>query len=150
MIEGLLQLLKGIAKAGLLTDLELLLAVVREQGDIPIAGFASAIRQHVVSASKGQPKMGAAPVNEQLVDDYLRRLEAALGNDSEFRPLFRELDADKRVTKIEAVEIATRFMSPIPLSTSRPKALQRILQRHQKIVDFKRASESIRGGRSAA
>ena len=149
-IEGLGKLLEGVGKPGLLTDLELVLAVAREQGDIPIDGFASVIRQHVVSASRRQPKRGAAPVNQQLVNDYLERLEAALGNDAAFRALFRDLEADRRVTKIEAVELATRFLGPTPPSTSRPKALQRVLQRHQKIVDFKRASESIRNGRSAA
>jgi hypothetical protein len=149
-MEGLLQLLRGVAKPGLLADLELLLAVAREQGDIPIVGFASVIRQHVVSASKGRPKKGAAPMNQKLVESYLKRLEAALGNDAAFGPLFRDLEADKCVTKLEAVELATRFMGPTPLSTSRPKALQRVLQRHQKIMDFKKASESIRGGQSAA
>jgi hypothetical protein len=149
-LEGLLQLFEDIAKPQILIGLKHLLAVVREHGDIPVAGFASAVRKHVASASKGQSKKGPAPMDQSLVDDYLKKLEAALGDDAAFRALFREIDADKRVTKLEAVELATRFMSPTPPSTSRPKALQRVLHRHQKLMDFKRSSESIRRGRSAA
>jgi hypothetical protein len=148
-LEALLQLLEDVAKPKILADLHHLLAVVREHGDTPIAGFASAIRAHVVSASKGEPKKGAAPMDQSLVNDYLKRLDDALGDDVAFRALFREIDADRRVTKLEAVELATRFLGPTPPSTSRPKALQRVLHRHQKLMDFKRSSESIRGGRSA-
>jgi hypothetical protein len=149
-IEALLQLLAGIAKPEILAGLETFLAIIYEHGDTSLAGFASGIRKHVVSASKGQSKKGAAPMDQSLVDDYLKRLEAALGDDVAFRALFRELEADKRVTKLEAVQLATRFLGPTPPSTSRPRALQRVLHRHQKLVDFKRSSESIRRGRSAA
>jgi hypothetical protein len=148
--EALLQLLRGIVEPKLLSDLEQLLAVVVERGNVSIDGLASVLRDQVVSASKGQPKKGATPVNQSLVDDYLKRLDAALGDDPAFMALFRELEADKRITKSEAVELATRFLGPTPLSTSRPKALQRVLHRHQKLVDFKRSSQSIGGGRSAA
>lgn len=150
LLEAHLQLLEEVARPDILAGLKLFLAIVREHGDISIVGFALAIRKHLVPASKGQSRKGAAQMDRSLVDDYLRRLEAALGDDSTFRALFRELDADKRVTKIEAIELATRFLGPTPLSTSRPKALQRVLHRHQKLVDFKRSSESIRRGRSAA
>jgi hypothetical protein len=149
-LEGLLQLLEDVAKPKNLADLKGLLAVVREHGDTSIEGFASAIRDHVASASKGKSKKGAKSMNESLVADYLKKLEAALGNDVAFRTLFGEIEADKRITKLEAVALATRFLGPTPASTTRPRALQRVLQRHQKLMDFKRSSESIGGGRSAA
>ena len=149
-LEALLQLLEDVAKPKNLADLKDLLAVLREHGDTSIEGFASAIRNHVASASKGKSKKGARPMDKSLVADYLRRLEATLGDDIAFLALFREIDADKRVTKLEAVGLATRFLGPTPASTSRPRALQRVLQRHQKLMDFKRSSESIRRGCSAA
>ncbi|MGE0853703.1 MAG: hypothetical protein AB7O44_29505 [Hyphomicrobiaceae bacterium] len=149
-LESLAQLLEDIAKPEILTDLKQLLAVIRDHRDIPIAGFESAIVKHVASASKGQSKKGVTPMDQPLVDDYLARLEASLGDDAAFRALFREIETDRRVTKVEAVELATRFLGPTPPSTSRPKALQRVLHRHQKLMDFKRSSESIRRGRSAA
>jgi hypothetical protein len=148
-MESLSKLLSGVAKPALINDLNLLTAVAHSRSDVPISTFASVIRQHVASASKRRSKGGAALVNQHLVDDYLKQLEANLGNDMAFRALFRDLEADKRVTKLEAVELATRFRGPTPASTSRPKALQRVLERHQKIVAFQRSSESIRGGRPA-
>jgi hypothetical protein len=142
--------LEDVAKPKNLADLKGLLAVVREHSDTSIEGFASAIRNHVASASKGKSKKGAKSMNESLVADYLKKLEAALGNDVAFRTLFGEIEADKRITKLEAVALATRFLGPTPASTTRPRALQRVLQRHQKLMDFKRSSKSIGGGRSAA
>jgi len=149
-LEALLQLLTGIAKADMVTSLNQLLAVARKEGDISIVGIASKVRKHVACASKKQTKRGATQMDQSVVDGYVKKLEAALGDDVPFKALFGEIEADKRVTKAEAVEIATRFVGPTPQSMSRPKALQRVLNRHQKLVDFKRASASIRGGRSAA
>jgi hypothetical protein len=85
-----------------------------------------------------------------LVSDYLRRLDAALGKDDEFLQMYRQLQDDDRVTKTEAVEIANRFMGPVPASTSRTKALERILYRHRKLMNFNSGSASIGGKKSAA
>jgi hypothetical protein len=149
-LEALLQLLTGIAGPDMITGLNALLAVAREEGDISIVGIASNVRKHVASASKKQTKRGATQMDQSVVDGYLKKLDAALGDDVPFKALFSQIEDDKRVTKVEAVELATRFVGPTPQSMSRPKALQRVLNRHLKLVDFKRASASIRGGRSAA
>jgi hypothetical protein len=113
---------------------------------MPLAALGS---RHVVSASK-RKKAGAAPVDQMLVSDYLRRLDAALGKDDEFLQMYRQLQDDDRVTKTEAVEIANRFMGPVPASTSRTKALERILYRHRKLMNFNSGSASIGGKKSAA
>jgi hypothetical protein len=62
--------------------------------------------------------------------------------------IYRELKDDPRIRKQEAVQIADRFMGPVPPSTSRPKALQRILFRHRKLMGFESGSASI-GGKAA-
>ena len=36
-------------------------------------------------------------MTQQLIDEYLGRLEAALGNEPEWRPVYNELLADKRI-----------------------------------------------------
>ena len=61
-----------------------------------------------------------------------------------------KLQGDDRVTKEGAVEIADRFMGPVPASTSRLRALERILYRHRKLMNFATGSASIGGKKSAA
>ena len=99
------------------------------------------------SASRQKAKK-SAPVDERLIDDYVKRLEAALGDDARFEPLLKELQADGRVAQGEAVAIASRFYGRTPRGTSRPKALERVRQRHAKLMEFKRQPST--GGRSAA
>ena len=82
---------------------------------------------------------------KQLVEDYLKRLEATFGNDAAFRAVFAELSADKRVGKTEMNEIASHFFAPVPASTTRPRALQKILYRHEKLLDSRAASSAIGG-----
>ena len=86
---------------------------------------------------------------KQLVESYLHRLETALGNDGLFRAVYLELCADRNITKVEAIEIASRFFEPMAQSATRPKALQKILYRHEKLLDSRDASKSI-GGHKAA
>src|SRR5262245_6681909 len=93
-------------------------------------------------------KKDAAPVNDRLIDDYAKRLVAALGDDAQFIPLFEELYADERVAQAEAVAIASRFYGRTPKSTTRPKALERVRGRHVKLMKFKRQSST--SARSAA
>jgi hypothetical protein len=102
---------------------------------------------------EAKPKTGSktkdvAVVNENLVEDYVRRLEASLGDDAKFQPLFSEISADQRIKAAESVAIATRFYGRIAKSTSRPKALERIRERHTKVVNFKQQPST--SGRSAA
>jgi hypothetical protein len=113
----------------------------------PLAAWESG---SVVSASRKKRKAGAAAVDQALVTDYLKKLDAALGKDAEFMDLYSRLKSDDRVTRTEAVEIADRFMGPVAASTSRPKALERVLHRHRKLMNFATGSASIGGRKSAA
>jgi hypothetical protein len=79
----------------------------------------------------------------QLVDEYLDRLEKVLGDEQQFPLVYKSLTADKRVAQPEAVELASRFLAPIAKSTSRPKALRRVLYRHEKLLESRAASASI-------
>ena len=145
-LNNLREFSAGIGKRDIAASLEEVVAFLEERPDIPLAAFGSG---NVVSASR-RKKTGAAPVDPILVSDYLRKLDAALGRDEEFMQLYRQLQDDDRVTKVEAVEIADRFMGPVPASTSRSKALERILYRHRKLMNFATGSASIGGKKSAA
>ena len=85
---------------------------------------------------------------------YLARLETrvdyltALGDDAQFEPLIAELQSNERVRQLEATAIASQFSGPTPKSTTRPKAIGRIQERHTKLMKFKRQTSTA--GRSAA
>jgi hypothetical protein len=154
-VTSLRTLVNGLAKKDLNDCLDSLLNVLRKNADAPITAFAAAM---VVSASapkakgarngKSNAKKGAAPVDDYLVSDYVKRLEAALGDNAKFEPLLQELQADERVGQAEAVAIASEFYGKTPKGTSRPKALGRILDRQVKLMKFKQQPST--SGRSAA
>lgn len=150
MLIGLVELFSeaGVKKT-VVADVELVLDLVRRHSDVSVTEFESAVERVVASASRGKSKTGAAPVDmKELIEGYLQKLEAALGNEGMFRVVFRELSADKRADRDAVVEIATRFYEPTPASTTRPKALQKILLRHEKLMESRGASSTI-GGKAA-
>jgi hypothetical protein len=107
-------------------------------------------KKAVASASrKKQKTRGKAVSNEAIVKRYLAKLEAALGDDNAFLPLFEELKLDGAVRQSEAVALASLFVTKTPESTSRAKALERVLKRHNSLATFKLKQRAM-AGRSAA
>lgn len=103
----------------------------------------------VASASKRPRRNGSQqPMNAEKIVRYVERLEQALGNDAKFLPIVDEL-VGEGLTAGDLVAIASRFVSPMPASTTRQRALERILKRHQNLMSFKRKQKAV-GGRSAA
>ena len=88
-------------------------------------------------------------INENLVSAYLSRLEAALGDDREFTPIFEALQTDAEVRQAEAVALASRFVAKTADSTPRAKALERVYKRHASLSSF-RLKQRAMAGRSAA
>src|SRR5262249_36758186 len=144
-IRGLIDVLKDAgAKKSLVADAQSLLDLIGRHREVSLPAFESSVRS-VASASRGNAdRTGATPVDtKELVESYLQRLEAALGNDTLFRSLHRELSADVRINKTEAIEIASRFFEPMPASATRRRAMQKILYRHQKLMDSRPGLETI-------
>jgi hypothetical protein len=146
VVKSLAKFLGPIAKKDLNSGLRELVDVLERLGSTPLCVLGPA--KEVVSASRSRSRRGAGPVDRTLIDSYIRRLETALGDDAAFTALYLELDQDSQVGKAEAVAIADCFMGPVAASTTRPKALQRILFRHRKLMGFTTGSESI-GGKAA-
>jgi hypothetical protein len=88
-------------------------------------------------------------MNEAVVAHYLATLEASLGDDDAFMRTFDAMKRDPEMRQAEAVGLASRFVSPMAAGTSKAKALERILRRHQNITSFDRKQRAVRG-RSAA
>lgn len=101
----------------------------------------------VVSASKkGKPKRPRKPMTKDQIADYVARLEKALGDDEKFLPIIDELSS---AAVAELVAIASKFVAPMPASSTKKSALERIRKRHENLTSFKRKQKAVRG-RSAA
>jgi hypothetical protein len=111
-----------------------------------VESYMKELSSRVASVSRRRGR-GPEDVNEALVSDYLRRLEKALPDADCFASLFAELTADERVQQAEAVALASRFLSPTSASTSRTKALAKVLERHTTLM---RSRAGRRAGKSAA
>jgi hypothetical protein len=150
ILDRLLHLLtEAGGKKAAITDVQILLDLIRRSSEFSLNDIESVALVSVASASRGKTKPGEQPVDtEQLVQAYLKRLDAARGRDTEFRSIYKELTDDRRIGSAEAVAIASKFYQPVPASTSRPKALQTILRRHEKLMESRAASSTI-GGKAA-
>ena len=104
--------------------------------------------QLVASASRNRKKRTRPMSNNDVVEAYVRRLETALG-DNLFEAILDEMRSDSAVRQVEAVAIGSRIVAPMAPSTTRAKAIERILARHSNMVTFKMKQRAV-GGRSAA
>lgn len=120
---ALVHLLKQVgAKQGSVADLELLLDLARRHGEVSLKNFESSAERSVASASRRNARPGATAVDtNKLIENYVQKLEATLGNDAQFRAVYRELSDDEQVSNTGAVEIASRFFEPMARSSSRPR-----------------------------
>jgi hypothetical protein len=146
-LRGLLALLtEARAQKTVVADLKRLLDLLERRSDVSKDDFDLRAVRSVASASRTKAVAGAPTVDtKQLVESYLKRLEAALGNDALFRSIYRELNDDKNITQVEAVELASRFLEPTARSSTRPKALKKELYRHERLLDAREAARSIGG-----
>jgi hypothetical protein len=104
----------------------------------------------VASASRTTSrKRTPVMINDTIVVTYLAKLEAALGDDARFVPIFEALKADPQVQQIEAVAIASQFVARTPESTAKSKALEKVWRRHSALATFKLKQRAM-AGRSAA
>jgi hypothetical protein len=127
-------LLVASAKKKVLDELKALLDLFDEYRQLSIDEFCQALCP---------PRIGEHAMGHQLVDAYLDRLEEVLGDEQKFSAVYEALTADKRIAQAEAVELASRFLAPIAKSTSRPKALRRVLYRHEKLLESRAVSASM-------
>jgi hypothetical protein len=148
VLSSLRAFLHDVANAGLNNGLDSLQDALRINADVPISIFVTNVASASMSKPKGKGKKGPAPMDERLVDNYVKRLEAALGDDGKFGPLHAELCADVLVQQAEAVAIASQFYGQTPKSTSRSKALKLVRERQDKLMKFKRQPSTA--GRPAA
>lgn len=114
------------------------------------ASIANLVASVAQSASRAQPRgKRKLPVNQALVDDFLKRLEESLGDPQAFKVVFEELEGHPEIGQPEAVALARAFMGKTASTATRKAALERVLSRHSALMDF-RAKRKAFGGRTAA
>jgi hypothetical protein len=136
------------AKASFLSNLADLRNAFAGLERVSIESCMENVSSLVASASPRRRK-GGAVVNENLVSNYLERLEKALPDPEAFASLFVALNEDNNIGQGEAIAIASRFMAPTPSRTSRRKALDKVMERHTKLMKA-RESARAQAGKSAA
>jgi hypothetical protein len=102
---------------------------------------AAAMADNAKGSAPGTVMNSMAP--KEVVADYVKRLNDTFRDPDQFPAVMKELEADPRVTQAEAVQIASEFYAPIAGSTSRPKALQHAMKRHEKLMESRKASGTI-------
>jgi hypothetical protein len=70
------------------------------------------------------------------VEQYAQLLQNALGNDSAFMAIYNRLKNDKAMTQKQTAALANQFNGPVAPSTPKKKAMERVLSRHRKLVEF--------------
>jgi hypothetical protein len=88
-------------------------------------------------------------MDNALVDNYVSRLLAALGDADAFSAVYSELENDKLVRQQEAVAMAKSFYGDASSKLSKSEAFRRIRLRQNAIMDS-RAKSRAQAGKSAA
>lgn len=83
-----------------------------------------------------------AAVRDKVVSEYLKNLEATLGQ-AAFDQHFGRLMADRRIRGIEAAAIASKFVSETSKSAKKSESLERIKSRHDNLTDSQRKDKVL-------
>lgn len=101
------------------------------------------------ASSKKKSKKAQKNMDTSIVEAYLAQLEAALGKADPFASVVSRIKADPAMGQAEVVALASRFVAPMAPSTSKKRALERIVGRHESLITFQLKRRAV-GGRSAA
>lgn len=92
---------------------------------------------------------GSADDTELSVQDYISKLNAAIGSEDSFVALYRRLEADRTMSREDVVQIASSVAFKMAKSTTRKAALARIWEQHE-VSESTGAKIRSNDGRSAA
>jgi hypothetical protein len=139
-ISALLPMLRALSgytalvgKKAYADDLKALLEFMSKHPDISLPSFNKPAPEPFQVGGRAAQSLG---LNQTLVDQYASQLAAALGNDGTFMAIYARLKSDKGSKKPEMAALANQFNGPVAPSTTKIKALERILSRHRKLTEF--------------
>ncbi len=128
-------------------------AALKDFGDVEkaVSKFSSCSVESLVFSYKvyleGLTVSKSKIVRQEVVDDYVLRLENALGKDADFSKILSDLQSKNKVSSLELQKIATTFYGKSVKGSS--EALRKIWVRQNNLVD-QRSRNIATGGRTAA
>jgi hypothetical protein len=117
-------LIAVISKAPFLADFKLWLRSLANAENMSIRAYIEALGR-AFEPTEPKPHVG-----ESLVEAYARRLTETQHDASQFPAVYGHLEADKRLTKSDIVDIASRFAFRMAKSTPKKEALAKIWKQH--------------------
>ncbi len=144
-LEALTLLLADQAKASTIAEVSELTSALRRRSTSDLAMLCEDLSKPKKHAKTSKPK-NTAPLRDEVVLRYSRRLEEALGDDEGFNSAFSALESDDELSVGEVTAIAKKFTNSAP--KSRPAALKKIFARHHAIM-VSRAKSAATAGRIA-
>jgi phage anti-repressor protein len=132
---------KAKADRGTVEDMETLESALRAQE----RASPEAVTDEAIKKLRQQTESERQP--DKYVDQYVTRLEAALGDQDNFKAVFEELRADAAIKRNEAIALAKGFAKET--ARSRDHALKLIMARHTALLGS-RARQKATKGRTAA
>lgn len=150
LIDGVRELetiLSAHAKKALLDDLAKLADALAPHRNASIEELASSVVNALQTGTPQPSRAQKAEINVAAVDQHLRRLETALGDETGFAEAFDALKNDKAIKAPEAKRLARDFAKGA--AASKDKALKLIWGRHASLMQA-RAKAAATAGRTAA
>jgi hypothetical protein len=149
-VNKLLTPLKGLldntAKAGVLTDLAQIEALLRDRPSMEITSIVSLMAQATAVPRTTKRRVPPA-LRSDLVAHYRERLEGALGDEEKFKTIYDDLRANTAMGKPEIIALAKEMTGSG--ARTEDAALKKIWSRQQSLTIFN-AKRRASGGRSAA
>jgi hypothetical protein len=149
-VARLLSVLQGLlgetAKAGVVTDVNLIERLSRDRASMEIRAFVN-LGTQALRAKRTTRDRRTKPLRDDLVIYYHQVLEDSLGKEERFKVAYDELSSNTSLGKGELVAIAKQLTGASP--RSKAEALKKIWSMHQSMLTAKAKSRAT-GGRSAA
>jgi hypothetical protein len=145
LLSALQGLLGKTAKAGVVTDINLIERLSRDRASTEIRAFVKMGTEAL--HAKRTTRTRAKPLRDDLVIYYKQVLEELLGKEERFKVAYDELSSNANLGKAELVAIAKQMTGASP--RSKAEALKKIWSIHQSMLTAKAKSRAT-GGRSAA
>jgi hypothetical protein len=146
LLSALQGLLGKTAKAGVVTDINLIERLSRDRASMEIRAFVN-MGTEALRAKRTTRDRRAKPLRDDLVIYYQQLLEDSLGKEERFKVAYDELSSNTSLGKGELVAIAKQMTGASP--RSKAEALKKIWRIHQSMLTAKAKSRAT-GGRSAA